>query len=113
MTETFKYRAFISYSHADRAWGDWLHRALESYRIPKRLTGVQGREGPVPAKLFPIFRDREELASSPNLSDQIRQALEQSAYLVIICSPTARGRAGSTRKSSPSSGSAASTASSR
>ena len=93
MTETFKYRAFISYSHADRAWGDWLHRALESYRIPKRLTGVQGREGPVPAKLFPIFRDREELASSPNLSDQIRQALEQSAYLVIICSPnSARSR---------------------
>jgi hypothetical protein len=93
MTETFKYRAFISYSHADRAWGDWLHRALESYRIPKRLTGVEGREGPVPAKLFPIFRDREELASSPNLSDQIRQALEQSAYLVIICSPnSARSR---------------------
>ena len=93
MTETFKYRAFISYSHADRAWGDWLHRALESYRIPKRLTGVQGREGPVPAKLFPIFRDREELASSPNLSDQIRQALEQSAFLVIICSPnSARSR---------------------
>ncbi len=87
MTETFKYRAFISYSHADRAWGDWLHRALETYRIPKRLLGAHGREGPVPAKLFPIFRDREELASSPNLSDQIRQALEQSAYLIIICSP--------------------------
>ena len=32
-------------------------------------------------ELFPIFRDREELSSSPNLNDQICQALEQSAYL--------------------------------
>ena len=87
MTETFKYRAFISYSHADRAWGDWLHRALETYRVPKRLIGTHGRRELVPSKLFPIFRDREELSSSPNLNDQIRQALEQSAYLVIICSP--------------------------
>src|SRR5262245_24713710 len=87
MTDQFKYRAFISYSHADRAWGDWLHRALESYRIPKRLHGTSGRNGPIPDKLFPIFRDREELSSAAELSEQIRQALEQSAYLIIICSP--------------------------
>ena len=27
-----KYWAFLSYSHADRQWGDWLHKALETYR---------------------------------------------------------------------------------
>jgi hypothetical protein len=87
MAETFKYRAFISYSHADRTWGDWLHRALESYRIPERLRGTAGRDGAIPSKLFPIFRDREELSSAPELSEQIRHALQQSAYLIIICSP--------------------------
>src|SRR5262245_37426760 len=87
MADPFKYRAFISYSHADRAWGDWLHRALESYRIPKRLIGTSGRDGPIPDKLFPIFRDREELSSAAELSEQIRHALNQSACLIIICSP--------------------------
>src|SRR5262249_46912424 len=87
MTKTFKYRAFISYSHADRTWGDWLHRALESYRIPKRLHGTTGRDGAIPTKLFPIFRDRDELSSAAELSEQIRSALRQSAYLIIICSP--------------------------
>ena len=27
----YRYRAFISYSHRDSGWADWLHRALESY----------------------------------------------------------------------------------
>ena len=40
MADTFKYRAFISYSHKDRAWGDWLHKALEGYRVPGRLVGA-------------------------------------------------------------------------
>jgi len=87
MVEGYKYRAFISYSHLDRTWGDWLHRALETYRIPRRLAGTAGRDGPVPKTLFPIFRDREELPTASDLSSQITEALEQSACLVVICSP--------------------------
>ena len=83
----YKYKAFLSYSHRDKKWGDWLHKALESYRIPRRLVGTIGRDGPLPAKLFPIFRDREELSSSPDLNDQIKAALVQSACLIVICSP--------------------------
>ena len=30
-----RYRAFISYSHRDRAVTAWLHRALEGYRLPR------------------------------------------------------------------------------
>jgi eukaryotic-like serine/threonine-protein kinase len=83
----FKYRAFISYSHRDKNWGDWLHKALESYRIPKRLVGTAGHSGAIPARLFPVFRDRDELASSHDLSVSIKAALENSAHLIVICSP--------------------------
>ena len=32
-----KYRAFISYGHADVTWARWLHRAIETFRIDKDL----------------------------------------------------------------------------
>jgi hypothetical protein len=85
----FKYKAFISYSHRDRQTADWLHRALENYRIPPQLVGTPGRDGAIPKQLFPIFRDRDELSTSPDLSADVREALEQSANLVVICSKSA------------------------
>ncbi len=67
MSEQSKYRAFISYSHADEKWAAWLHRALETYKIPKHLIGKPTDFGPVPERLAPIFRDRDELATSTEL----------------------------------------------
>jgi hypothetical protein len=85
----FKYKAFISYAHADQAVATWLHKALESYRVPKDLQGTAGRDGPIPKSLFPIFRDRDELSSSPDLSQAIHDGLTASAYLIVLCSPAA------------------------
>ena len=87
--QSYKYWAFISYSHRDQAWAEWLHKALETYRVPRRLVGRESPAGPLPRRLFPVFRDQEELPSSPNLSAAIDQALEQSRYLVVIASPYA------------------------
>jgi len=84
-----KYWAFISYSHRDQAWAEWLHKALETYRVPRRLVGRETMAGPVPRRLFPVFRDLEELPSSPNLSGAIDEALLQSRYLIVIASPYA------------------------
>ena len=36
-SKDYKYKAFISYSHQDKKWGDWLHKGLETYRISKGL----------------------------------------------------------------------------
>jgi eukaryotic-like serine/threonine-protein kinase len=83
----FKYFAFISYSHADRAWADWLHKALETYRIPARLVGRDTGYGPIPKSLAPIFRDRDELPSATDLNRKVNEALAQSANLIVICSP--------------------------
>lgn len=82
-----KYWAFLSYSHRDAKWGDWLHKALETYRVPRRLAGKESRDGIVPERIFPVFRDREELPVSADLGANINQALEQSRYLIVICSP--------------------------
>ena len=87
--EDFKYWAFICYSHTDEKWADWLHKSLETYRIPKHLVGTATREGIVPKRLFPIFRDRAELPGSANLGEHIEAALRQSRYLIVICSPRA------------------------
>jgi hypothetical protein len=82
-----KYWAFLSYSHTDKKWGDWLHKALETYRVPRRLVGKDSRNGKIPARLFPIFRDREELPVSADLGSNINEALRESRYLIVICSP--------------------------
>lgn len=85
----FIYRAFISYSHHDKAWADWLHGELETWRVPSRLIGTQAAHGVIPRSLRPIFRDREELASATDLGEEITGALGRSECLVVICSPAA------------------------
>ena len=84
-----RYWAFLSYSHADARWADWLHRELEGFRVPRRFWGRPTREGSAPRRVRPIFRDRAELAASADLGETIRDALAASAYLIVICSPAA------------------------
>jgi tetratricopeptide (TPR) repeat protein len=85
----FRYRAFISYSHQDQAWAQWLHKALETYRVPRRLVGQTTAAGVIPARLTPVFRDRDELPSAIDLNRKVEEALGQSANLIVICSPRA------------------------
>ena len=73
-----RYRAFISYSHADARFAAWLHRKLEHWSLPGQT------------RLTPIFIDRAELAAGPDLSAQVREALAGSAALIVLASPAAR-----------------------
>ncbi|MEZ5460443.1 TIR domain-containing protein [Dokdonella sp.] len=89
----FRYWAFISYSHTDASWGRWLHKALETYRVPRRLVGMPIAAGSVPARLTPVFRDRDELPTASDLGAAVEEALSQSWCLIVICSPeSARSR---------------------
>lgn len=85
----YKYWAFISYSHHDLGWAKWLHRSLEAYRLPRHLVGRPTAAGLLPRRLYPVFRDREELSSSAELGGVIHRALCQSRCLIVICSPHA------------------------
>ena len=81
--ETRRYGAFISYSRQDAAFVKRLHWRLEGYRLPRRLrAGGDGR-------LKPIFRDDDDLGAAADLSDAVREALEQSDHLIVVCSPSA------------------------
>jgi WD40 repeat protein len=84
-----KYWAFVSYSHHDRHWGEWLHRAIETYRVPRKLVGQSSPVGKIPRRLAPIFRDCAELPAAPNLGARLEEALRSSRYLVVVCSPSA------------------------
>ena len=84
-----RFFAFISYSHGDRRWAEWLHRSLETYRVPPRLAGQTTAQGEIPTRLSPVFRDRDELASATDLGRTVNAALERSSNLIVICSPRA------------------------
>ena len=79
----YKYNAFISYRHAslDMTTAKTLHSLIEQYRVPKALR-KDGRK-----KLGIVFRDQDELPASSNLNEKICQALDNTEYLIVICTP--------------------------
>ena len=79
----YRYQAFISYAHKDEAVAARLHRALETYKIPKNIELTQ-------KALSPIFRDTAELTAHHSLSEKIREAVQSSRFLIVLCSPAAK-----------------------
>ena len=78
-----KYIAFISYRHLppDSAIAEKLIKDIEQFVIPKSLRKNGLKK---PGK---VFRDKEELPLSSNLKDSLYSALDESQYLIMICSP--------------------------
>ena len=102
MTDSeLKFWVFISYSQQDNGgqyanaqnvsslgWGNWLHDALKTFSIPAEfISQINSRGELIPERIHPIFQDGLELSGDANLSAAVRLALEQSRYLVVICSP--------------------------
>ena len=75
------YNAFISYRHhpEDIKVAEQIHKGLEHYRIPKAIKQKYGGK-------LRLFRDKEELPITSNLTDDITTALENSDFLIVICS---------------------------
>ena len=80
----YKYDAFISYRHGgvDAFVAKELHKLLEGYKLPGGVKSPTGKK-----KITRIFKDTEELPLASNLSDPITEALAESEYLIVICSP--------------------------
>ncbi|MBS1808152.1 MAG: TIR domain-containing protein [Acidobacteria bacterium] len=75
---------FISYAAADAAFAAQLEKELEKYAPPKELAQAHN----LPARRLKVFRDEDD-ATRDN-SDAIRQALESSRQMFLLCSPAAR-----------------------
>lgn len=74
--------AFISYSHRDMAFAKWLQKNLEAFRLP---TEIHNDIEAANRYLRPIFRDQSDL-NTGILSDELRRHLEESKFLILICS---------------------------
>lgn len=84
--ENVRYDAFISYRHCelDSFISENLHKKLESYKMPK---SVIKKLNPGRTRIERVFRDEAELPLSNNLSDPITEALYNSEFLIVICTP--------------------------
>lgn len=85
MEQTKEYFAFISYKREDEKWAKWLQHKLEHYRLP---VNVRKENPSLPQSIRPVFKDTSELAAGV-LADEIHEALDNSKYLIVICSPRA------------------------
>ncbi|MBP1556183.1 MAG: toll/interleukin-1 receptor domain-containing protein, partial [Oscillospiraceae bacterium] len=83
MSEPKHYKAFISYRHLplDLKVARKLHKTIEHYVIPKYLRKDGNK------RIGYVFRDQDELPISSDLSGSIRTALDNSEFLIVICSP--------------------------
>lgn len=83
-----KYFSFISYSHKDSEMAKWLQHEFEYYELPATLFEERKdlRKEDLPESFRPVFRDEDELAGG-ELKPQISEALANSEYLIVICSP--------------------------
>ncbi len=81
------YNAFISYRHAplDSSVAEHVQKSLEHFRIPTAIRKKTGKK-----KIERIFRDKDELPITSDLTDTISSALEKADYLIVICSPNTK-----------------------
>jgi len=84
MDKQYKYDAFISYRHTehDKTIAAKLQKMLETYKPPKAVCKD--------FKQWHIFRDETELPTSSNLSGDIKDALESSRFLIVVCSKSTK-----------------------
>ena len=88
--QTLHYDAFISYRHTqpDKFVAEKLHKELESFRLPGNVEKKLKKANPeAKTRITRVFRDEEELPLASNLEDPIVEALKNSDYLIVICSP--------------------------
>lgn len=78
-----QYIAFISYRHLplDTAVARRLHRMIERYHVPR-----DQRKAGAP-RLGRVFRDRDELPLTNDLTAELHEALDNAEFLIVVCTP--------------------------
>lgn len=82
-----RYSAFISYTSRDAPAARRLHKRLETYRLPRRLAGNSPTVDERTHRIKPVFRDNAEMSAAYDLTAAVREAIAQSDFLIVVCSP--------------------------
>lgn len=111
-TQKYRNKAFLSYRHVSRDEKDaaLLQRALENYPVPETIRsytkkpeeqitpaidakephiGIKKKKGfrDRPSRgVGRIFRDATDLGARADLTEELRRELEDSEYLIVLCS---------------------------
>ena len=83
MQESYKYFAFISFQSADAKEALWVQKAIENYRLPTAVSKTRS----LPKRMRPCFCYLNDINLSEELMMELKQRMEQSEYLIVICSP--------------------------
>jgi len=83
MQESYKYFAFISFQSADAKEALWVQRAIENYRLPTAVSKTRS----LPKRMRPCFCYLNDINLSEELMMELKQRMEQSEYLIVVCSP--------------------------
>ena len=78
--QDLSYDAFISYSRQDKVFATLLKKALENFQPPRGLG--------LPQRYLKIFLDEEDF-TGPGYDSSLRKHLQDSARLLVVCSPAA------------------------
>lgn len=78
-TVTYRYDAFISYSHANANLAAKISKRIRRYRPPKQIK--------LKKRQLSVFRDVERLTAAPLLSEELKKNLKASKRLILLASP--------------------------
>lgn len=90
----YKYYAFISYKHyskwavwakRDEQWANKIHKYLETWKIPTALSDSL-RIHHTDKHIKPVFQDTKQMYAGDEVQDILRENLQQSKSLVVVCS---------------------------
>ena len=79
----YQYFAFISFQSADASAALRLQHAIENYRLPAVLC----KKHAVPRRIRPLYCYLNDMHSGEELMQELKQRMEQSRYLIVVCSP--------------------------
>lgn len=86
MQNKYKYFAFISFQSADAKEAARLQHTIESYRLPAVLCK---QDTSIPRRIRPLYCYLNDMHAGEELMQELKQRMEQSRYLIVVCSPRA------------------------
>jgi hypothetical protein len=78
-----KYDVFLSYSHADLVIAELLSKRMRRFKIPSARIGHDHKK-------LEVFRDKERLSASSDLTYELTEHLNASKHLVLLISPSTK-----------------------